>query len=96
MAASDNRIIPNLIFGRHGFGEIQFERPVDLSGLSSLDELLGRVIQFRRTIYHVYPETYQEPPPSEGLNVQAIVRMVRCWPLIKNDEDTVEDYAELL
>jgi hypothetical protein len=82
--------------GRHGFGEIQFERPVDLSGLSSLDELLGRVVQFRRTICHVYPEGYQEPPPGEGLNVPAIVRMVRCWPPIKNDEETVEDYVELL
>jgi nuclear pore complex protein Nup98-Nup96 len=75
IAASDNRIIPNLIVGRHGFGEIQFERPVDLSGLSSLDELLGKVVQFRRTICHVYPEGYQEPPAGEGLNVPAMVRM---------------------
>ena len=96
LAALDIRIIPNLIVGQHGFGEIQFERPVDLSGLSSLDELLGKVIQFGRTICHVYPEGYQEPPPGEGLNVPATVRMVRCWPANKNDEEAVEDYVELL
>jgi len=96
IAASDNRIIPNLIVGRHGFGEIQFEQPVDLSGLSSLDELLGKVVEFRRTICHVYPEGYQEPPVGEGLNVPATVRMVRCWPSNKNDEEAVEDYVELL
>jgi hypothetical protein len=96
IAASDNRIILNLIVGRHGFGEIQFERPVDLSGLASFDELLGKVVQFRRTICHVYPEGYQEAPVGEGLNVPATVRMVRCWPPVKNDEESLEDYIELL
>ena len=45
---------------------------------------------------HVYPEGYQEPPAGEGLNVPAIVRIVRCWPPNKNDEDAVEDYVEFL
>ena len=85
IAASDNRIIPNFSIGLHGFGEIQFEQPVDLSGLSSLDELLGRVIQFQKTICHVYPKEYQGPPAVEELNVPATVRMVRCWPSNKND-----------
>jgi hypothetical protein len=96
IAASDNCVILNLIVGRHGFGEIQFERPVDLSGLASLDELLGKVVQFRRTICHVYPEGYQEPPVGEGLNVPAMVGMVRCWPPVKNDEESLEDYIKLL
>lgn len=96
LAASPNRIIPNLIVGRHGFGEIQFERPLDLSSLSSLDELLGKVVRFQRAICHVYPEGYEEPPAGEGLNVPATVRMVGCWPPNKDDKEAVNDYVELL
>jgi hypothetical protein len=96
LAASDNHIVPNLIVGRHGFGEIQFERQVDLSGLSSLDDLLGKVVCFQRATCHVYPEGYQSPPAGEGLNVPAKVRIVGCWPRNMNDEKVVEDYIELL
>lgn len=96
LAASDSHIVPNLIVGRHGFGEIQFEQQVDLSGLSSLDDLLGKVVRFRRATCHVYREGYQSPPAGKGLNVPATVRIVGCWPRNRNEEKVVEDYIELL
>ena len=71
--------------GRHGFGEIHFEQPVDLSALSSLDELLGKVVRFRKAACDIYPEGYQRPPPGEGLNVPATVHLLGCWP---EDGDT--------
>jgi hypothetical protein len=96
LAASDSHIVPSLIVGRHGFGEIQFEQRVDLSDLLSLDELLGEVVRFRRATCHVYPEGYQSPPTGEGLNVPATARIVRCWPRDRNEEEVFEDYIEFL
>ena len=87
-------MVPNLVVGRHGYGEVQFKQPVDLSGLSSLDELMGKVVVFWRAVCDVYPDSYQKPPIGEGLNVPAIVHLFKCWPGENALDEQVEDYIE--
>lgn len=92
LAASDLSHVPKLTVGRQGFGEVEFERHVDLSHLS-LPELLGKVVRFQKGVCEVYPDN--GPPAGQGINVPAVVRLHGCWPPTIDEKD-VDAYNLIL
>jgi nuclear pore complex protein Nup98-Nup96 len=83
----------NLIVGRVGYGEIHFLDPVDLTGLSKLDELRGVVVRFDDKECTVYPDSddADKPAPGTGLNVRARIILVRCWAVDKATREPIKD-----
>jgi nuclear pore complex protein Nup98-Nup96 len=83
----------NLVVGRIGYGEIRFLDPVDLTGLSKLDELRGLVVRFDDKECTVYPDSddADKPSPGTGLNVRARIILVRCWAVDKSTREPIKD-----
>jgi len=79
--------------GRVGYGEIHFLDPVDLTGLSKLDELRGLVVRFDDKECTVYPDSddADKPAPGNGLNVRARIVLVRCWAVDKATREPIKD-----
>ena len=82
-----------LVVGRVGYGQIEFLEPVDLTGLSKLNMLLGQVIHFEDKECAVYPdsEDSDKPPPGSGLNVKARLTLERCWAVDKATREPIKD-----
>jgi nuclear pore complex protein Nup98-Nup96 len=76
-----------------GYGEIHFLDPVDLTGLSKLDELRGQVVRFDDKECTVYPDSddADKPAPGTGLNVRARIVLVRCWAVDKATREPIKD-----
>lgn len=83
--------------GRVGYGEIHFLEPVDLTGLSKLDELRGLVVRFDDKECTVYPDSDEadKPAPGTGLNVRARIVLVRCWAVDKATRQPIKDEGHL-
>lgn len=83
----------NLVVGRVGYGEIHFLDPVDLTGLTKLDELRGQVVRFDDKECTVYPDSddADKPSPGTGLNVRARIILVRCWAVDKGTREAIHD-----
>uniref|UniRef100_A0A060T2W6 ARAD1A04004p n=1 Tax=Blastobotrys adeninivorans TaxID=409370 RepID=A0A060T2W6_BLAAD len=65
--------VRNLMIGRKGFGQVTFNRPVDLTD-TDLSEILGRHVIFSNRSICVYPSTGSvKPPVGKALNVPATV-----------------------
>ena len=82
-----------IVVGRVGYGEIHFLDPVDLTGLSKLDELKGLVVRFDDKECTVYPDSDDADKPSAGtgLNVRARIVLVRCWAVDKATREPIKD-----
>jgi nuclear pore complex protein Nup98-Nup96 len=82
-----------LVVGRVGYGEIEFQEPVDLTGLPKLSALLGEVIRFEDKECSVYPDSEEvdKPPPGSGLNTKAKIALVRCWAVDKATREPIKD-----
>ena len=82
-----------LVVGRIGYGEIHFLEPVDLTGLSKLDELQGLVVRFDDKECTVYPDSddADKPAPGTGLNVKARITLIRCWAVDKATREPIKD-----
>jgi nuclear pore complex protein Nup98-Nup96 len=82
-----------VVVGRVGYGEIHFLDPVDLTGLSKLDELKGQVVRFDDKECTVYPDSddADKPSPGTGLNVRARIVLVRCWAVDKATREPIKD-----
>jgi nuclear pore complex protein Nup98-Nup96 len=82
-----------IVVGRVGYGEIHFLEPVDLTGLSKLDELKGTVVRFDDKECTVYPDIddADKPAPGTGLNVLARIVLVRCWAVDKASRKPIKD-----
>jgi nuclear pore complex protein Nup98-Nup96 len=85
--------LKDLVVGRAGYGEIHFLEPVDLTGVSKLGTLLGKIIRFDDRECSVYPDFDDEdkPPIGTGLNVKARIILVRCWTLDKATREPIKD-----
>lgn len=85
--------VHDLRVGRVGFGEVSWLKPVDLTGLQSLDELLGSIVIIEDREVMVYPGEYEEDKPEvgNGLNVTAAVSLNNCWPLDKATRNPIKD-----
>ncbi|RCH92022.1 hypothetical protein CU097_001328 [Rhizopus azygosporus] len=78
MSKESLKSVQNLVVGRTGFGEIRFEKPVDLSQVD-LDDFLGNliVIDDRRVV--VYPDEATKKPAGTELNVPAVISIENCF-----------------
>ncbi|EGO02380.1 hypothetical protein SERLA73DRAFT_104791 [Serpula lacrymans var. lacrymans S7.3] len=82
-----------LVVGRVGYGEIQFLEPVDLTGLPKLGALLGELVRFDDKECSVYPDSddADKPPAGTGLNVRAMIVLLRCWAVDKATREPIKD-----
>lgn len=89
----DRAEIHDFVIGRHGYGEISWLEPVDLTALRSLDELLGAVVIIEDREVMVYPGEYEDDKPDvgQGLNVPAAISLKNCWPLDKSTRNPIKD-----
>ncbi|KAF7981731.1 hypothetical protein HWV62_32335 [Athelia sp. TMB] len=82
-----------IVVGRVGYGEIHFLEPVDLTGLSKLEQLKGHVVRFDDKECTVYPDSddADKPSPGTGLNVRAKIVLVKCWAVDKATREPIKD-----
>ncbi|BGP40016.1 hypothetical protein JCM10449v2_003974 [Rhodotorula kratochvilovae] len=79
-----------LVVGRVGYGQVAFIRPVDLTTLPSVDELLGGLVRLEDRNANVYPEEFEasKPPPGEGLNHTKRLRNLEGTEFVDFDAET--------
>lgn len=66
--------VENFRLVRKGFGEVQWQKPVDLRSVD-----LDKVVEFEEGSIVVYPKGMTLPEIGKGLNTEAIVRMHGLW-----------------
>ncbi|GAA5978703.1 hypothetical protein JCM11641_006148 [Rhodosporidiobolus odoratus] len=93
LPAAKLRAVPDLVVGRVGYGQVAFSEPVNLTTLSSIEDLLGNLVRLEDRNATVYPEEYEDvkPPPGSGLNVPATITLEGCWPLDKATRKPIKD-----
>lgn len=93
LPASSLRSLPDLLVGRVGYGQVAFQKPVDLTTLQSVQDLYGNIIVFEDRNCTVYPTDYEDGKPAagQGLNVEATITLERCWPLDKATRLPIKD-----
>lgn len=83
--------LQNFSVGRKGFGEVTFLEPVDLTGLSSLQDVLGKVIIVEDLELTVYPDENNKPARGKGLNVPAQISLENCFARDKTTRQPITD-----
>ena len=78
-----------LVIGRDGCGRVEFDEPVNLTGIN-LDELFEKTVRFKLRSIAVYPLAVQKPGQGRGLNVPATVTLENAWPSGK-DKKRIHD-----
>ena len=93
MSNDDRAEVQDFVVGRLGYGEVCWLEAVDLTGLRSLDELMGTVVIIEDREVMVYPGEYEDDKPDvgQGLNVPAAVSLKNCWPLDKATRNPIKD-----
>lgn len=77
--------------GRRGYGQISFTRPVDLSSLERIEDIIGNIVSFEGKMCTVYPDERLKPPIGKGLNVPATITLEHCYPLSKDKREPIRD-----
>jgi hypothetical protein len=73
--------LPSFVVGRKGYGQIEYLKPVDLTGLTSIGDVLGNVVVFGHGGVMVYPDEATKPREvGEGLNQPAVVTIENIYP----------------
>ncbi|TXT13738.1 hypothetical protein VHUM_01105 [Vanrija humicola] len=80
--------------GRKGYGEVTFLDPVDLTTLTSLNDLLGGVIVVEELELTVYPDETNKPERGKGLNVPAEISLENCFARDKATKQIVADPSD--
>ncbi|MBW0490057.1 hypothetical protein O181_029772 [Austropuccinia psidii MF-1] len=93
MDKNDLKAIPNFIVGRAGYGQVQFQKDVDLSGIENLrGDLCGEIVVFKQALCSVYPDDpVDKPPIGKGLNVPAVITLENCWAVDKATRAPLQD-----
>ncbi|ORY92258.1 nucleoporin autopeptidase-domain-containing protein [Syncephalastrum racemosum] len=82
--------VERFMVGRHGFGEIRFEGPVDLSNVE-LHDILGKIAVIQERSVVCYPDNDKKPPVGQGLNNRAICKLENCFATDKDTRQPVKD-----
>lgn len=80
--------IGKFVVGRDGVGRIEFG-PCDLTN-TSLDDIFGKICNFRPRQVTVYPENASKPPMGKGLNVPSTIYLENSWPRSHGGRKAVE------
>ncbi|KAG1314432.1 hypothetical protein G6F64_001459 [Rhizopus arrhizus] len=90
MSKESLKTVHNLVIGRKGFGEVKFEKPVDLSEVD-LDDLLGNLVLIEDKRVVVYPDETEKKPAGTQLNVPALIKIENCFSHDKNTGAAIRD-----
>ncbi|KAF8609715.1 hypothetical protein BDV93DRAFT_465151 [Ceratobasidium sp. AG-I] len=72
--------VKNFTVGRHGYGQIVFLSPVDLTTVYAISGIPEKTVLFEEGACTVYPDESQKAARGEGLNVPAEISLEKCWP----------------
>ncbi|KAF7724665.1 hypothetical protein EC973_000837 [Apophysomyces ossiformis] len=89
MSKEDLKHVEKFVVGRHGYGEVRFIEPVDLSEID-LNNLMGGVVVFEEKSIVIYPDN-AKPPEGKGLNVLATVKLENCFSVDKDTKKPIKD-----
>ncbi|KAK8254279.1 nuclear protein 96-domain-containing protein [Phyllosticta capitalensis] len=95
MSKQELKSVANFRVGRIGVGEIQFEKPVDLTGVD-LDRMFSTIISIKPRNVTVYPVKGNTPPVGKGLNVQSLITLENSWPRASKEGTETERHAHYL
>ncbi|ANB13427.1 Nup145p [Sugiyamaella lignohabitans] len=82
--------VDNLTIGRHGYGQLVYPQPVDLSDVD-LSEILGNIVIFGNLSVCVYPDESKKAPEGEKLNVPAIITLEKTFAIDKKTNQYIKD-----
>ncbi|KAF8581174.1 hypothetical protein K439DRAFT_1636403 [Ramaria rubella] len=91
LSFSELQAVKDFTVGRVGFGTIQFLQPVDLTSVPSIADIPGKIVTFEHVECTLYTDERLRPPPGEGLNVPARVKLDRCWALDKSTREPIKN-----
>ncbi|EME45774.1 hypothetical protein DOTSEDRAFT_71457 [Dothistroma septosporum NZE10] len=80
--------IGKFVVGRDNVGRIEFS-PCDLTN-TDLDDIFGKICNFRPRQVTVYPENASKPPMGKGLNVPSTIYLENSWPRSHGGRKAVE------
>ena len=83
-------IVPNLTVGRHDYGTIFWEGPLDVFALN-----LDDVVHIRRKEVIVYPDDADKAQLGTGLNRPAQITLHKVWPVDKASRELIKDVDRL-
>lgn len=110
MTQSELKSVSNFVIGRKNYGQICFDKNVDLSQFAESDPKLSKKMNLynnllteKEIIFHpkkveVYPNSENKPPYGHGINVEAIITLEDMFPknIIKGQTFNVGDYITKL
>ncbi|OLL22035.1 Nucleoporin nup189 [Neolecta irregularis DAH-3] len=85
------RSLKNFKVGRRGYGQVSFNKPVDLTDVAAIEYIPGKIIIFDSKLCTVYPDEEEKPLVGQGLNVPATITLEGCWPFSKEDRKPITD-----
>lgn len=83
-------VVPNFTIGRHGYGNVFFNEPIDVADLN-----LDQIVHFRHKEVIIYPDDDNKPPIGQGLNRKAQITLDQVWPHDKTNHEPIKDPERL-
>ncbi|XP_055923020.1 nuclear pore complex protein Nup98-Nup96 [Eupeodes corollae] len=90
LAEDGSCVVPNFTIGREGYGNVYFNKEMDVAGLN-LDE----IVHFRNKEVIIYPDDDNKPPIGSGLNREAQITLDQVWPHDKTKHEPIKDPQRL-
>ncbi|GJJ16105.1 hypothetical protein Clacol_010384 [Clathrus columnatus] len=95
LSYNELQAVKDFTVGRVGYGTVQFLEPVDLTTVPSIADIPGKIIAFEHMECTLYTDERLRPPPGEGLNVPARIKLDRCWAPDKSTREPIKDPENL-
>lgn len=72
--------LKGFVVGRKGWGKVAFQKPVDLTTVTHLQDIKGKLVLFEtKLVCEVYPEGSDRQEPGRGMNQPAIITLEDCF-----------------